>query len=86
MKWMEGAKEGIVVAGGQGQGNSLRQLSSPGGVVVDQLDTVYVADFWNARIMRWMKGATQGTQVITYANGTRGDTFIMPCTHIEACH
>ena len=44
MKWMEGAKEGIVVAGGQGEGNSLRQLSSPGGVVVDHLGTVYVAD------------------------------------------
>ena len=44
MKWMEGRKEGIVVAGGQGKGNSLRQLSWPQGVVVDQLDTVYVAD------------------------------------------
>ena len=48
MKWMEGAKEGIVVAGGQGEGNSLRQLSYPRGVVVDQLDTVYVADLGNA--------------------------------------
>ena len=27
MKWVKGAKEGIVVAGGQGQGNSLKQLS-----------------------------------------------------------
>jgi DNA-binding beta-propeller fold protein YncE len=68
MKWMEGAKEGIVVAGGQGQGNSLRQLSSPRGVVVDQLDTVYVADRGNARIMRWMKGATQGN-IIVGGNG-----------------
>ncbi|CAF4538189.1 unnamed protein product, partial [Rotaria magnacalcarata] len=44
MKWMEGAKQGIVVAGGQGQGNGLTQLSYPHGVVVDQLGTVYVAD------------------------------------------
>jgi DNA-binding beta-propeller fold protein YncE len=68
MKWMEGAKEGIVVAGGQDEGNSLRQLSSPAGVVVDQLDTVYVADLENDRIMRWMKGATQGN-IIVGGNG-----------------
>jgi DNA-binding beta-propeller fold protein YncE len=64
MKWMEGAKQGIVVAGGQGQGNSLRQLSYPQGVVVDQLGTVYVADFGNDRIMRWMKEATQGNIIV----------------------
>ncbi|CAF4931196.1 unnamed protein product, partial [Rotaria sp. Silwood2] len=40
MKWVEGAKQGIVVAGGQGQGNGLTQLYYPEGVVVDQLGTV----------------------------------------------
>ncbi|CAF1323517.1 unnamed protein product [Didymodactylos carnosus] len=44
MKWVEGAKQGIVVAGDQGEGNGLTQLSNPWGVVVDQLGTVYVAD------------------------------------------
>ena len=29
MKWNKGAKEGIVVAGGQGQGSALTQLSCP---------------------------------------------------------
>ena len=61
---MKGAKEGIVVAGGQGQGNSLTQLSSPRGVVVDQLGTVYVTDLGNHRVMRWPKGATQGSVVV----------------------
>ena len=61
---MKGAKEGIVVAGGQGEGNSLTQLSSPRGVIVDQLGTVYVADCNNHRIMRWCKGATQGSVVV----------------------
>ncbi|CAF4404759.1 unnamed protein product, partial [Rotaria magnacalcarata] len=59
-----GKKEGIIVAGGQGQGNGLTQLSYPRGVVVDQLGTVYVADFGNTRIMRWPKGATQGSVIV----------------------
>ncbi|CAF5125543.1 unnamed protein product, partial [Rotaria sp. Silwood1] len=49
--------------GGQGKENGLTQLSSPRGVVVDQLGTIYVADRWNNRIMRWPKGATQGSVI-----------------------
>jgi streptogramin lyase len=71
MKWIKGATEGIVVAGGQGQGNSLTQLSDPYGVVVDQLGTVYVADYTNQRVMRWPKGATQGS-VVVGGNGGGG--------------
>ncbi len=61
---MKGAKEGIIVAGGQGSGNSLTQLSSPRGVIVDQLSTVYVADRSNNRVMRWLKGASEGSVVV----------------------
>jgi DNA-binding beta-propeller fold protein YncE len=64
MKWIEGAKQGIIVAGGQGNENGLTQLSNPTGVVVDQLGTVYVTDEGNDRIMRWVKGATQGSVVV----------------------
>ncbi|CAF5152336.1 unnamed protein product, partial [Rotaria sp. Silwood1] len=64
MKWKEHAKQGIVVAGGQGQGNSLTQLHEPEGVIVDQLGTVYVADSRNHRIMRWPKGSTQGNVIV----------------------
>ncbi|CAF3942688.1 unnamed protein product, partial [Rotaria sp. Silwood1] len=56
------------VAGGQEKGNSLTQLTGPNQVVVDQLCTVYVADCSNDRIMRWPKGATQGS-VIVGGNG-----------------
>ncbi|CAF4896551.1 unnamed protein product, partial [Rotaria sp. Silwood2] len=69
--WVEGAKQGIVVAGDQGLGNGLTQLSYPEGVVVDQLGTVYAADYGNDRIMRCPKGATQGS-VIVDGNG-RGE-------------
>ena len=71
MKWKEGAKEGIVVAGGQGQGNSLKQFSVPLGVVADPLGNVYVANHKNHRIMCWCKGATQG-YVIVGGNGRGG--------------
>ncbi|CAF5177630.1 unnamed protein product, partial [Rotaria sp. Silwood1] len=64
MKWDEGAKQGIVVAGGKGTGNSLTQLFFPEGLVVDRLGTVYVVDQSNNRIMRWMKGASQGNVIV----------------------
>ncbi|CAF1645431.1 unnamed protein product [Didymodactylos carnosus] len=73
MKWVEGAKQGILVAGDQGQGNGLTQLSCPKGVVVDQLGTVYVADAGNDRIMRWPKGVTKGS-VIVGANAEGGQS------------
>jgi sugar lactone lactonase YvrE len=73
MKWVEGAKQGIVVAGGQGEGNGLTQLSYSNGIVVDQLGTVYVADEGNHRIMRWVKGATQGS-VVVGGNGRGGQS------------
>jgi len=61
---VEGAKQAIVVAGGQGQENGLTQLYDPQGVVVDQLNTVYVADQGNNRIMRWLKGATHESVIV----------------------
>ncbi|CAF1377509.1 unnamed protein product [Rotaria sp. Silwood1] len=64
MKWTENAKEGVIVAGAQGYGNSLSQLSSPSGVVVSQSGNVYVADSWNHRVMCWSKDAIQGSIVV----------------------
>ncbi|CAF4433538.1 unnamed protein product, partial [Rotaria magnacalcarata] len=93
MKWMKGKKEGIIVAGGQGKGNGLTQLSYPGGVVVDQLGTVYVADDENDRIMCWPKGATQGSVIVggnggggqsNQLNGPEGSSFDRhDCDHCE---
>jgi DNA-binding beta-propeller fold protein YncE len=64
MKWIKDAKEGIVVAGGNGKGKSLRQLSSPQGVIVDQVGQIYVADWGNHRVMCWSQGANEGTIVV----------------------
>ena len=69
MKWMKNAKEGIIVAGGQGKGNQLTQLSYPQGVIVDHLGNVYVTDHGNYRIMCWSKGSKQG-RIIVGGNGS----------------
>jgi DNA-binding beta-propeller fold protein YncE len=68
MKWIKGAKEGVIVAGGHGQGNSLRQLCGTMGVTVDQMGNVYVADSSNNRIMCWPKGSREG-RIIVGGNG-----------------
>ncbi|CAF3701046.1 unnamed protein product [Rotaria sp. Silwood1] len=77
---MKGAKQGIVVAGGQSSGNDLKQLTCPHGVMVDELGTVYVADRYNHRVMRWLKGATQGSVVVGgHGQGAQANQFNYPC-------
>ena len=36
----------------------------PSGIIVDRVGTVYVADQWNHRVMRWLKGAQQGEVIL----------------------
>ena len=50
MKWNKGAKEGIVVAGGEGKGSALTQLSHPNGLFVDTLHAIHVADARDDRV------------------------------------
>jgi len=49
VKWVKGAKEGVIVAGG---------------IIVDQLGSVYVGDGGNHRVVRWLKGAAEGSIVV----------------------
>ncbi|CAF1527857.1 unnamed protein product, partial [Rotaria sp. Silwood1] len=48
-----GDTKGTVVAGGNGQGNRLDQLSYPRYVFVDRDHSVYVSDWANDRVMKW---------------------------------
>ena len=50
MKWNKGAKEDIVVAGGQGHGSAMTWLSYPRGLFVDTSRAIYVVDAQNARV------------------------------------
>jgi len=79
MKWMKGATEGTVVAGGQESGNNLTQLSYPWGIYVDQFETLYIADSGNRRIMGWLKGAREGIVIVgENSGGSEGNQLMWP--------
>ena len=52
------------MAGSGDSGSALSKLSSPNGIVVDEVGCLYVADSGNSRIMRWNKDAREGTVVV----------------------
>lgn len=60
MKWRA---ESITVAGGNGSGSGLHQLSHPQSLHIDDDQTVYIADENNHRIVAWKQGATSGQLV-----------------------
>ncbi|CAF5002973.1 unnamed protein product, partial [Rotaria sp. Silwood1] len=71
-RYRRGESQGTVVAGGNGSGNRLDQLSYPQYVFVDRDHSVYVSDRNNHRVMKWMEGAKQGIVVAGgqgYGNG-----------------
>ncbi|CAF3792404.1 unnamed protein product [Adineta steineri] len=69
-RWKMGEynNEGIVVAGGNGQGDHFNQLSTPGFIFVDGDQSVYVSDRQNHRVMKWRKDAEEGT-IVAEGNG-----------------
>jgi sugar lactone lactonase YvrE len=62
-RYRRGESEGTVVAGGNGRGNRLDQLSIPRFVFVDRDHSVYVSEWENHRVMKWVEGAKQGVVV-----------------------
>ncbi|CAF4469661.1 unnamed protein product, partial [Rotaria sp. Silwood2] len=67
LKWPTGK----VVAGGNGKGSALNQLSGSSYLFVDQDQSVYIADGDNDRIVKWSVRSTEGVSVAG-GNG-RGD-------------
>ena len=55
-----GDKNGIAVAGGNGQGNQLNQLNFPTYLFIDEERAVYVSDTNNHRVIKWNKDAKEG--------------------------
>ena len=62
-RYRRGESQGAVVAGGNGQGDRLDQLSTPAYVCVDRDHSVYVSEYENHRVTKWLEGAKQGIVV-----------------------
>ena len=58
-----GDENGIVLAGGNGEGNQLNQLNCPTYLLVDEEQAVYLSGENNYRLMKWSKGAKEGNAI-----------------------
>ncbi|CAF4427176.1 unnamed protein product, partial [Adineta steineri] len=58
----------ITVAGGNGQGQELNQLSDPHGIFIGNDKSIYIADWSNHRIVKWKLNSNTG-QIIAGGNG-----------------
>ncbi|CAF1362578.1 unnamed protein product [Adineta steineri] len=77
-RWKMGKhNEGIIVAGGKGEGDQLNQLNSPGFIFVDEEQSVYVSDTYNHRVIKWTKGAKEG--IIVAGGNKKGKNLNQLC-------
>ncbi|CAF1167116.1 unnamed protein product [Adineta steineri] len=68
-RWKMGEyNKGIVVAGGNGEGDELNQLNYPTFIFVDEDQSVYISDSNNHRVIKWRKDAKEGT-IVAGGNG-----------------
>ncbi|CAF4428352.1 unnamed protein product [Rotaria socialis] len=65
----EWESNGMTIAGGNGKGNAANQLFWPGGLFVDDNQTVVIADFGNHRIMQWKHCDRRSGKVVAGGNG-----------------
>lgn len=69
----------MTIAGGNGKGDRLDQLSSPRGTCIDEVDqTIYIADYSNARIVEWTMNTTTG-RIIAGGNDEGNGTNQLKC-------
>ncbi|CAF4323182.1 unnamed protein product, partial [Rotaria sp. Silwood2] len=62
-RYRGGESQGTVVTGGNGDGNRLDQLSFLQYILVDRDRSVYVSEWGNYRVMKWVEGAKQDVVV-----------------------
>ncbi|CAF3446556.1 unnamed protein product [Rotaria socialis] len=63
------SRNGVTIAGGNGLGGGTNQLYYPFGLVIDDNQTVVIADFWNNRIIQWKNGDRTNGLVVAGDNG-----------------
>ncbi|CAF4227134.1 unnamed protein product [Rotaria socialis] len=62
-------QNGVTIAGGNRSGDATNQLTWPEGLLVDDDQTVVIADWGNNRIMQWKNGDTTNGQVVAGGQG-----------------
>ncbi|CAM4901750.1 unnamed protein product [Rotaria socialis] len=62
-------QNGVTIAGGNRSGDATNQLTWPEGLLVDDDQTVVIADWGNNRIMQWKNGDTTNGQVVAGGKG-----------------
>ncbi|CAF1531530.1 unnamed protein product, partial [Adineta ricciae] len=63
-KYKKWKQQGVTVAGGNGEGSGLNQLSYPVGIVIDENKTILIADNRNNRIDEWKYGSNNSQIII----------------------
>ncbi|CAF1318675.1 unnamed protein product [Adineta steineri] len=75
MKYLMNASSGTVVAGGNGPGTGITQLSYPYGFTFDSSsNSLLIANYQTNNILRWVLGASSWTLVIGSPAGLSGST------------
>jgi sugar lactone lactonase YvrE len=68
LKWAQGAPEGVVVAGGNGEGDQANQCPSPAHAFVDKKGNVYVSNYTTFKVTKWKPGGKTG-EIVAGGNG-----------------
>ncbi|CAF4217750.1 unnamed protein product [Adineta steineri] len=72
-RWKQGDKKGELIAGGNGKGNHLNQLSFPTNIFIDEDYSLYISDSSNHRVMKWKKDANEG--IVVAGGNSRGNSL-----------
>ena len=65
VEWKFGAKTGQVIAGGNGKGDRIDQLSRPTDVIVDKnRNSLIICDIGNRRVVRWSLAKREEREII----------------------
>jgi sugar lactone lactonase YvrE len=91
VKWKSDAKNGQIVAGGNGKGNRPDQLNMPTDIIVDNKNAcLIICDYGNRRVVQWpCRNGTSGQTIISdvdcYGLGmdNEGHLYISDCKKHE---
>ncbi|UJR29473.1 hypothetical protein I4U23_010685 [Adineta vaga] len=73
-KYLQWNQTGTVVAGSVLSGSTSNQLDNPYCLYIDINDILYICDYDNHRIQKWIPNATNGTTIAGNSSGNPGST------------